>query len=98
MVGGDRKEDTVYVDLLDALLCMSTLILDACGRVLIYLEAEAAGRAVPDFAVHLLGDLLHAAEELGCRSLQVCGTLSAPHCTLLCFKSLLESHVQHHVK
>lgn len=40
-------------------------------RVLIYLEAEAAGRSVPDFAVHLLGDLLHAAEDLGCRSLQV---------------------------
>ena len=43
-----------------------------CARVLIFLEAEAAGRAVPDFAVHLLGDLLHAAEDLGCRSLQVC--------------------------
>ena len=47
------------------------------GRVLIYLEAEAAGRTVPDFAVHLLGDLLHAAEDLGCRSLQVCACILA---------------------
>jgi hypothetical protein len=39
--------------------------------VLIYLEAEALGQAVPDFAVHLLGDLLRAAEALGLRSLQV---------------------------
>ncbi|CAL5222768.1 g5180 [Coccomyxa viridis] len=46
---------------------VDTLVFD---RVLIYLEAEAAGRAVPDFAVHLLGDLLHAADALGCRSLQ----------------------------
>ncbi len=46
---------------------------EACcaGRVLIYLEAEALGQAVPDFAVHLLGDLLRAAEALGLRSLQV---------------------------
>ena len=46
--------------------------------MLIYLEAEAAGRAVPDFAVHLLGDLLRAADALGCRSLQVCHTVLAP--------------------
>ena len=36
-----------------------------------YLEAEALGQAAPDYAVHLLGDLLHAAEALGLRSLQV---------------------------
>ena len=71
---------------------------DVCARVLIYLEAEAAGRAVPDFAVHLLGDLLHAAEALGCRSLQVCHIISRPQCKLSCFKSLLESHAQHLVR
>ncbi len=41
------------------------------GRVLIYLEAGAAGQPVPDYAVHLLGDLLHAGEALGLLSLQV---------------------------
>ena len=51
---------------------MSAPIGAVYGRVLIFLEAEASGRQVPDFAVHLLGDLLHAAEDLGCRSLQVC--------------------------
>ena len=40
-------------------------------RVLRYLEAEALGQAAPDYAVHLLGDLLHAAQLLGLRSLQV---------------------------
>lgn len=41
------------------------------GRVLIFLEAAAAGQALPDFAVHLLGDLLHAGEALGLQSVQV---------------------------
>ena len=39
-----------------------------------YLEAEALDQAAPDYAVHLLGDLLHAAKVLGLRSLQVQST------------------------
>ncbi|EIE25119.1 cytochrome b5 [Coccomyxa subellipsoidea C-169] len=46
---------------------VDTLVFD---RVLIYLEAGAAGQPVPDYAVHLLGDLLHAGEALGLLSLQ----------------------------
>ncbi|KAK9908984.1 hypothetical protein WJX75_005570 [Coccomyxa subellipsoidea] len=46
---------------------VDTLVFD---RVLIFLEATAAGQLAPDFAVHLLGDLLHAGEALGLQSLQ----------------------------
>lgn len=44
----------------------------ACfDRVLIFLEATAAGQPAPDFAVHLLGDLLQAGEMFGLQPLQV---------------------------
>ena len=61
----------------------------ACDRVLIYLEAEAAGRTAPDFAVHLLGDLLHAADALGCRSLQVRRAPSLLAAMLWCMQHML---------
>ena len=53
---------------------------------------------MPDFAVHLLGDLLHAAEALGCRSLQVCPSLSVTLCAPPSVsRRLLPEHLQHHV-
>ena len=55
-----------------------------CPRVLIFLEAEALGQAPPDFAVHLLGDLLHAAQTLGLRSLQVKAFQVLPSTSFAC--------------
>lgn len=62
---------------------------------MIYLEAEALGQAPPDFAVHLLGDLLAAAQTLGLRSLQVRSSLFPPflfldlqHAVLACMLCL----------
>ena len=42
-------------------------------RVLIFLEAEALGRAPPSFAPHFIPPLLEAAQRLGLRSLEVGG-------------------------
>lgn len=42
----------------------------AFDRVLIFLEAEAAGRPLPGYGVHLAEELLEAAEKLQLRSLQ----------------------------
>ena len=42
-----------------------------CRRVLIFLEALALGRPPPAFGVHLLPQLLAAAQHLGLRNLEV---------------------------
>lgn len=40
-------------------------------RVLIFLEAQALGRPLPNYALHLAEDLLPAARTLGLRALEV---------------------------
>lgn len=40
-------------------------------RVLIFLEAQALGRPLPSFALHMAQDLLAASRTLGLRTLQV---------------------------
>lgn len=40
-------------------------------RVLIFLEAQALGRALPNFALHLAQDLQAASRTLGLRALEV---------------------------
>ncbi|BDA41357.1 probable cytochrome b5 type B at C-terminar half [Coccomyxa sp. Obi] len=57
----------VRSDIPSVTIVVDTLVFD---RVLIFLEASAAGQPAPDFAVHLLGDLLQAGEILGLQSLQ----------------------------
>jgi hypothetical protein len=40
-------------------------------RVLIFLEAQALGRPLPSFALHMAQDLLAASRTLGLRALEV---------------------------
>jgi hypothetical protein len=52
-------------------------------RVLIFLEAQALGRPLPNFALHLAQDLLAAGRTLGLRALEViakCEVTMHIHC------------------
>ena len=51
------------------------LQLSSC-RVLIFLEAQALGRPLPSFALHMAQDLLAASRTLGLRALEVAVILS----------------------